>query len=217
MTTMAEHRLQELNGLEVSVRVEQILRAHYPDLTPVAAEVRATAAAMAAHALQIATPKAWLRQVAVQGIDGARVELGGGAVVTSATLANSLRGSSAAQLFLVTLGPRLDERVSQLFEAMDGLEGLFLDTAGWVVVQSALGAIRRRLGAKARADGYRLSRRAGPGYLDWPLSEQSTLVGTLAAGEALPGIEVLCSGAILPEKTLTGLYGLIPLASPHKE
>ena len=214
---MTACRLEELKDLEVSVRAEQILRAHYPDIAPVAPEVRATAAAMAAHALEIATPVAWLRQVAIRGIDAARVELDGGAIATSATLANSLRGSFAVQLFVVTLGPRLDERVSQLFEAMDGLEGLFLDTAGWVVVQSALGAVRRRLGARARADGYRLTRRAGPGYLDWPLVEQSIVVGALAAGGILPAIEVLDSGAILPEKTLTGLYGLIPLASSNKE
>ena len=61
------------------------------------------------------------------------------------------------------------------------------------------------------------TRRAGPGYLDWPLAEQSALVGTLAAGETLPAIEVLESGAILPEKTITGLYGLIPLAASNKE
>jgi hypothetical protein len=217
MTTITARRLEELKALEVSVRAEQILRAHYPDIAPVAPEVRATAAAMAAHAVEIATPVAWLRQVAIRGIDGARVELDGGAMVTSATLANSLRGSSAVQLFVVSLGPRLDERVSQLFEAMDGLEGLFLDTAGWVLVQSALGAVRRRLAARARADGCRLTRRSGPGYLDWPLTEQSTVVGALAAGETLPAIEVLESGAILPEKTLTGLYGLIPPASSNKE
>jgi hypothetical protein len=217
VATIAAHRFEELRGLEVAVRPEQILRAHYPDIAPVAQEVRATAAAMAAHALEVATPVAWLRQVAVRRIDDGRVELDGGAIATSATLAESLRGSSAAHLFVVTLGSRLDARVSELFEAMDGLEGLFLDTAGWVVVQSALAAVRRRLGARARADGHRVTRRAGPGYLDWPLAEQATVVSTLAQGAALPGIEVLDSGAILPEKTITGLYGLVPLASPHKE
>ena len=153
---------------------------------------------MAAHALEIATPVAWLRQVPIDTL-----------AFTSATLKNSLRGCFAAQLFVVTLGPRIDERVSQLFEAMDGLEGLFLDTAGWLALQSALGALRRLLGARARAEGGRLTRRAGPGYLDWPIEEQPALVGALAAGAALPGIEVLESGAILPEKTITGLFGLV--------
>jgi len=218
MTTIAAHRLEELKGLEVSVRPEQILRAHYPDIAPVAPEVRAVAAAMAAHALEVATPVAWLRQVPIRAIDGARVELDGGAIFNSTTLANAARTSFAVQIFLVTLGPRLDERVSEFFEAMDGLEGLFVDTAGWVVVQSALGAVRRRLAARARAEAYRLTRRMGPGYLeDWPLTEQSVLVDTLAAGETLPGIEVLESGAILPEKTLSGLYGLIPLDPTNKE
>ncbi|MGQ0546215.1 MAG: hypothetical protein ACT4P3_12905 [Betaproteobacteria bacterium] len=195
------------------MRAEQVLRAHYPDLKPVAPEVHATAAAMAAHALEIAAPAAWLRQVGLRRIEGARVELDGGATLTSATLASSLRAAVAAQLFVVTLGPRLDERVSELFAAMDGLEGLFLDTAGWVLVQSALGAVRRRLAARARAGNWRLTRRAGPGYLDWPLAEQPIVVGALAAGQTLPGIEVLESGAVLPEKTLTGLYGLVPTRS----
>ena len=217
MTTIAAHSLEQLKDLEVSVRAEQILRAHYPDLAPVAAEVRATAAAMAVHALELAAPKGWLRQVPVRRIDDARVELGGRGMLTSAALSGVLKDSVAVQLFTVTLGPRLDERVTQLFDAKDGLEGLFLDTAGWVVVQSALGAVRRRLAARTRADGYRLTRRVGPGYQDWPLEQQSIVVRALAGGEALDGIEVLESGAILPEKTLTGLYGLIPPQSATKE
>jgi hypothetical protein len=212
MMAIAEHGLEELNELEVSVRPEQVLRAHYPDLAPVAAEVRATAAAMAAHALEIARPVGWLRQVAVRAVDSTRVELEGDAVLNSATLATLLRESSAVQLFVVTLGPQIDARVHQLFEAMDGLEGLFLDTAGWVVVQSALSAVRKRCAAKARGEGYRLTRRIGPGYLDWPLEEQAIVFRALAGGDALAPIEVLESGAILPEKTLTGLFGLIPQA-----
>jgi hypothetical protein len=212
MTTIAARRLEELKDLEVSVRPEQVLRAHYPDLAPVAVEVRATAAAMAAHALEIARPLGWLRQVAVRAVGTTRVELGGDAVLNSATLANLLRESSAVQLFVVTLGPQIDARVHQLFEAMDGLEGLFLDTAGWVAVQSALSAVRKRCAAKARSEGYRLTRRIGPGYLDWPLEEQAIVFRALAGGDALAPIEVLESGAILPEKTLTGLFGLIPQA-----
>lgn len=209
------HPPERLQDLAFSVRPEQILRAHYPDLGPVAAEVRATAAAMAAHALEVATPVAWLREVAVRKIDGARVELDGGAMLASSALAAVLHGGTSVQLFLVTLGPRLDERVTQLFEAMDGLEGLFLDTAGWVAVQSALSTVRRGLGARARTRGFRVTRRVGPGYLDWPLEQAPVVVATLAAGTPLPGIEVLESGAILPEKTLTGLYGLIPLATSN--
>ena len=64
-----------------------------------------------------------------------------------------------------------------------------------------------RAGAPDSSHG---TRRSGPGYLDWPVTDQPALVGALAAGEALPGIEVLDSGAVLPEKTITGLYGLVP-------
>src|SRR6266545_6375238 len=98
---------EALKILDVSVRAEQILRAHYPDVAAVAPEVRATATAMATHALEIVTPAAWVRRVAIRGIDGARVELDGGSMFTSATLVALLRGSSAVKLFVVTLGPGL--------------------------------------------------------------------------------------------------------------
>ena len=218
MRRSAVRRYEEMPDLEVSVRPEQILRMHYPNLSaPLAQEVRDTAAAMAADALNIAQPMGWTRQVSVRVLDDARVEFEGGAIAASTALAGALRQSGGAHLFVVTLGPRLDERVSELFNAMDGLEGLFLDTAGWVVVQSALSSLRSRLGPRARAEGFGLTRRMGPGYLDWPLEEQAALVGTLGDGEPLPGIEVIESGAILPEKTITGLYGLVPPEFPDKE
>ena len=190
--------MEEIKDLKLSVRPERVLRAHYPARVAIAPEVRATAEAMASHALEIAAPVAWLRQVPIEAL-----------AVTGAAVANALRGCFAADLFVVTLGSRLDQRVTELFEAMDGLEGLFLDTAGWLALQSALGAVRVRLATRARAGGCRLTRRAGPGYLDWPIEEQPALVGALASGATLPGIEVLESGAILPEKTLTGLYGVM--------
>lgn len=192
--------MARMSDLQLSVRPEQILRMHYPDLSvPVAQEIRETAAAMATHALEIATPVAWTRRVSVAALEGA----------IGATFAKALGEAGAAHVFVVTLGPRLDERVTELFDAMDGLEGLFLDTAGWIAVQSALRSVRSKLGPKARAEGARLTRRMGPGYLDWPLAQQSALLAALSGGEPLPGIEVLESGAILPEKTITGMYGLI--------
>lgn len=211
------HEPARLHDLPVSVRAEQILRAHYPDLARVAPGVRMIAAAMAAHALEVAVPVAWLREVSIRDVDDGCVELDSGAMLTGTALAAALRGAPTATLFVVTIGPRLDERVTELFEAMDGVEGLFLDTAGWVLVQSALSAVRQRIGARARAGNLRVTRRLGPGYSDWPLEQATMVIAALAAGRQLPGIEVLESGAILPEKTLIGLYGLVPLAGASKE
>ena len=208
---------ERLRDLPVSVRAEQILRAHYPDLARVAPGVRVIAAAMAAHALEVAVPVAWLREVPIRGVGDGCVELDSGAMLTGIALAAALRDAPTATLFLVTIGPRLDERVNELFEAMDGVEGLFLDTAGWVLVQSALSAVRQRIGGRARGGNLRVTRRLGPGYSDWPLEQATMVIAALAVGEQLPGIEVLESGAILPEKTLIGLYGLVPLARASKE
>lgn len=208
---------ERLYDLPVSVRAEQILRMHYPDLIKATSGVRASAVAMAAHALELAAPMAWLREVPLRRVSKEFIELEGGVTFSSIALSVALQHSPKVVLFVVTLGSRLDERVTELFQAMDGVEGLFLDTAGWILVQSALSAVRRHLGSVADAGNYRVTRRFGPGYSDWPLEEAATIVTTLAAGRELSGIEVLESGSILPEKTLTGLYGLVPLVVPIQE
>jgi hypothetical protein len=94
---------------------------------------------MAAHALEIARPVGWLRQVA-SAASTARASSSTAARTAPARRSRARCRKPGGAIFVVTLGPQVDERVLQLFEAMDGLEGLFLDTAGWVVVQSALSA-----------------------------------------------------------------------------
>ena len=67
---------------------------------------------MASHALEIARPVGWTRQVSLRVLDEARVEFEGGAIANSAALASALGQSRGAHLFAVTIGPRLDERVT---------------------------------------------------------------------------------------------------------
>ena len=110
------HEPARLRDLPVSVRAEQILRAHYPDLARVAQGVRMIAAAMAAHALEVAVPVAWFREVSIREVGDGCVELEPGVMLTSTALAAALRGAPTATLFVVTIGPRLDERVTELFE-----------------------------------------------------------------------------------------------------
>jgi hypothetical protein len=88
------------------------------------------------------------------------------------------------------------------------LEGLLLDTAGWVAVDALARILRGRLASDARVRGWRLTHRMAPGYADWGLEEQRTVFSAFGE-DALP-IQLTEACVMLPRKSISGIYGLIP-------
>ena len=81
--------------------------------------------------------------------------------------------------------------------------------AGWLAVEQATRALAWHVSDQIRDQRLGLTRRLGPGYVDWPLDEQAGLFALLA-DVALP-VRLLESRAMLPKKSRSGLYGLRPL------
>jgi hypothetical protein len=119
-------------------------------------------------------------------------------------------GAREAVGFVLTLGPAVDERIAELADGGELLEALFLDTASWLAIEDALRAFRSHLRGSWRARGRRLTPRLGPGYVDWPLTEQADLF-TMFAGADLPvRLSEYC--VMTPCKSISGLFGLVPAA-----
>ena len=88
------------------------------------------------------------------------------------------------------------------------LEALFVETAGWLAIEDALRKFRGHLTARLRPKGLRLSPRLGPGYVDWPLTEQAEFF-PMFRGTSLPvSLSEYC--VMTPKKSISGLFGLIP-------
>jgi hypothetical protein len=178
-----------------------------PEAAPV--QVGQAAEAAAALAETLVEPQARLLRVPVR-----RVEPEGAVLLAdpirfqSRALARLLRGATEAILFLLTLGPKLETRAQELMGEEQFLEALLLDTAGWVAVDALAKALRGRLLAEARARGLRLTHRMAPGYADWRLEEQRILFSAFEE-DALP-IQLTEACVMLPRKSISGVYGLIP-------
>jgi hypothetical protein len=127
-------------------------------------------------------------------------------------VAGLLDGCPLAVVFVLTLGPRLEAEVAARTERGELLESFLLDTAGWAGIEAAVRALRRDLGARAGARGWRVTHRLAPGYLDWPLEEQAALVGAL--GDAGGLVALSRHGVLVPFKSVTGVFGLAPRPAP---
>ena len=206
--------LTRLTLVPPQVDPDLILRLQkYKKLEAVPTPVRQAARAMATLAESLVEPEGRLWRARVRRIEPeGTVLVGDGVAFQSRTLARLLRGATEAVAVLLTIGPRLETRAREMMAEEQFLEALLLDTAGWVAIDALAKALRRDLSADAKAQGFRLTHRMAPGYADWGLEQQRVLFSAFGQ-EALP-IRLTEACVMLPQKSISGIYGLIPATQP---
>lgn len=184
----------------------------YRRIEAVSPVVRETAARMAALAETLVEPRAWLARGRLTRVETAGgVLLADGLAFHSRALARRLAQAVEVAIVLLTVGSELERRAQEMVRDGQFVEGLLLDTAGWVVIEILIKDIRRRLAAECRAQGLRLTGRMAPGFGDWGLEQQRALFSAFDGA----GVSVLLTEAcvMLPLKSASGLYGLVPVAA----
>lgn len=190
-------------GLEPILRFQR-----YRDLSQVAAPIREAAEAMTALAMKLAEPQVVFLRRAIDRVDTDSVTLADRPPFHGRCFPTHIASAREVVCFIVTIGPALDMRATEMADGNELLEALFLDTAGWLAIEDAVRAFRSHLRGGVRSRRLRLSPRLGPGYLDWPLEEQALLF-ELFAGESLPvTLSEYC--VMTPKKSISGLFGLLP-------
>lgn len=194
----------------VQVNPDLILRLQrYRHLERVPPFVRDASRQMAELAETLAVPQGWTWCGPVVRADpDGTVLIGSGLAFQSHTLERLLRGAVEAVIVLVTIGPDLERRAHELVGLEQYVEGLLLDTAGWVAIDALFKSLRRHLATEARARGLRLTGRLAPGFADWGLEQQQILFS--AFGEVPVAVRLTEACVMLPRKSASGLYGLVP-------
>ena len=119
-------------------------------------------------------------------------------------LAARLPGAGQIMVGACTLGPALDERVRQFFDA-DPVAAVLLDEIGAVWVKLLARQMHEETRAEARAAGLQASPSYRPGIGRWPLSLHRPILAHLDA-EAL-GLRLL-GDSLLPQKSITMIVAL---------
>lgn len=206
------------SGAAPTVDPNRILRVHrYSDPQKVRPKIVEAAHHAAEKIASLASPVAAYRRVAIDGCEGETLRLQDGTEFHCAAFERLLKNCSHVVVFVLTLGPKLDEHVIDLMEEFEPLDALFMEAAGWLGIETSTRRLATEIGAKLSDDGMALTHRMGPGYsyrqdvresderVGWPLEEQAQLFG-LFGGAELP-VELMSSAAMKPKMSRSGLFG----------
>lgn len=177
-----------------------------PDLASPA--VREILEACRAEGRSLLRPQVWHRRVGIADMAGARVRVEDGPAFTSKGLARVLGASRELVVFLVTVGPALEEAVQRKTADGDYPDALMLDAVGSVAVEDLADRVQRAVEADARAIQAGCSNRYCPGYGDWDVREQAPLFDLLRGDDAPLTVTLNESYLMNPLKSLSGVIGL---------
>ena len=118
--------------------------------------------------------------------------------------------SQAVQIAVITLtiGPKLEQKVSEYFTLGEYTTGLLLDAAGTAAVEVAADQVCEFIKNQAAQQGYLVLPRFSPGYGQWDISVQP-LILDLANGHEI-NVTVTESCMLLPRKSITAVIGFVP-------
>lgn len=150
-----------------------------------------------------------------RGAAGIRIRGGAvfidGAPFTSSRLVTTLAEAGADRAFVaaVSAGPELEEEAQARWRDGKPDEYFFLEVYGSAVVEHLVTMTGARLCAWADAELAAVLPHYSPGYPEWTIEEQASLLDVIRARcpAAVP-LEVLDSGMLRPKKSLLAVFGV---------
>ena len=121
---------------------------------------------------------------------------------------NVFKGADRVIVAIVTLGPRLEEKVRAAFAANEPLSAVIMDAAGTIIIRNASTRFQEECAARAHAIGLETGPRISPGCHVIPLEAQRALFSLLDAGSI--GVTLTDSMLMTPVKSVSILFPLGP-------
>lgn len=184
---------------------------------------KATMIEAAQQALDMArplyAPAAIYAELAVQTVDGERVILapqnGQEHVLQVGPHADLLTPATRLFAAVYTIGPALEERVTQLNQASKVLEAYWLDNVGVMALGEVGTALRRIVEQKAIERDWGVGASLSPGSLvGWPIREQRTLCALLPLADI--GVRLNAHCVLEPHKSASAVVGMGPGYESHQ-
>ncbi len=137
----------------------------------------------------------------VAGSDEKCLRVADGERLESPVVARLFGGAPEVLLAIFTVGPLLEERVSERQAAGDYPGAFVLDLLGALALNEVGQIAFQAIEELAQARGVRASIPLNPGTTHWPLSGNSVIVTLTPAAEI--GVEMLDSGMLRPFKSIS--------------
>ncbi len=119
------------------------------------------------------------------------------------------RDCNKAVVFLITMGPKVDELIKKtLKESPD--YGYILDTAASLAAESAVTHLYETISDKVN-DDEDITRHYSPGYCDWSIKSQKDILKLLPFEKL--DVTLNSNYSMTPRKSLSGVIGICPAES----
>jgi len=124
----------------------------------------------------------------------------------SRKMTRALASCEKAQVFVATVGPRIEKKIQKLTEDNRMSEASILDAIASVAVEDTVEKFQSMVEEELANEGMRTTLRFSPGYCDWHVKEQRKVFKAVDGSE----IDVTLTDTCLmqPRKSVSGVFGI---------
>ena len=126
--------------------------------------------------------------------------------LTGEKIGGHLAACEKIVVLCATVGEDIERAVTEHFARGEYTLAVLLDAAATAAVEQTADATEEIIGQTAKKRGLKMRTRFSPGYGDWPLTEQRSIL-PLAGGDKI-GVTLTESLMLMPRKSITAVIGL---------
>lgn len=135
-----------------------------------------------------------------------RLRLDGGAMLNGPMLPAALPGARELAVAVCTIGPELEQKVTDYSEERQPLRSLLLDGIGSAAVDSLVRETVRLIAQEASSRGLEASSPVGPGMPGFNISEQWQMLNLVRADDI--GVSLTSTATMVPRKSVSMVMGI---------
>ena len=144
----------------------------------------------------------------VRSMNGSQISLDGDKAINGPLLPATFPEAKELAVILITIGPGLEEQVTDYSKHSAALQGMIMDGIGSTAVDMMALEVFRRLASEVSSRGYEISSPVNPGMPGFPLTEQWNPLRLVNADEI--GVRLTASGVLVPRKSTSMVMGIGP-------
>lgn len=134
--------------------------------------------------------------------NGRTIDIGNGVQLESVFLTRALAKPRKTAIFLVTIGPELEQGIREKIDSGQNRAAYILDCLGSNAAESTAAAIHKEIQERLGIS----MRRYSPGYNDWDISQQENLFDFLGGERARElGVDLNSDFMMTPRKSVSGI------------
>jgi len=195
-------QLKAFSNMMLEYDVEELMRfCHIDCMRDKTREVEA----VIDESYRLIEPRAVYKTVRISEVKGGRLVLEGGSVFESELLAEKFKCTPEIAVYVLTIGPALERRVSEL-ASRELFKSFIMDCVGTYALRQVFDIVRKDF----QPDGEGQLSKFSPGSTAyWDLRQQRVLFDVLGAEEVenVTGVRLNESYIMIPRKSVSGVMG----------